>query len=154
MENVQVLIDDEAGRGVLAKDNPVHFLLHVEARLRFRLSSGRSQGSLVTSGEGQIENPAGFARPFRTDLVLPVDHREEFRETADRFRLPALREAWTVMWLSVSIVKVVIIVILGAALFAVVTSITPKCSKSKAIMRRIDDGEGLAMLCTSAGRKW
>jgi hypothetical protein len=37
------------------------------------------------------------------------------------------------------------IVLLGAALCAVITSITPKCLKSKAILLFIDDGEERAM---------
>jgi hypothetical protein len=49
------------------------------------------------------------------------------------------------MLFSLSIVKVVIIVLLGATLCAVMTWITPKRLKSKAIVQGIDDGEGLAM---------
>jgi hypothetical protein len=49
------------------------------------------------------------------------------------------------MFLSLSIVNVVMIFLLGATLCAVMTWITPVCSKSKAIVQQIDDGEGLAM---------
>jgi hypothetical protein len=42
-------------------------------------------------------------------------------------------------------VKVVIIVLLGTALCAVMTWIAPNCLKGKAIVPRIDLGEGLAM---------
>src|ERR1022692_2841878 len=51
-----------------------------------------------------------------------------------------------VMWLSLSIVNVVIIVLLGAALCAVTTFITPICLKRKAILNKIDSGEGQAMV--------
>jgi hypothetical protein len=54
------------------------------------------------------------------------------------------------MLLSVSIVKVVIIVLLGATLCAVITWITPICLKGKAIVRHIEDGEGLAMVTCPA----
>jgi len=50
------------------------------------------------------------------------------------------------------IVKVAIIVLLGATLSAVMTSITPNYLKSKVIMREIDTGEDLAMMCGSAGK--
>src|ERR1039458_6264178 len=58
----------------------------------------------------------------------------------------AFLEGCTVMLLSVSIVNVFIIFLLVAALWAVMTSITPKCLKSKAIWQEIDDGEDLAMV--------
>src|ERR1022692_4147331 len=57
-----------------------------------------------------------------------------------------------VMVLSLSIVKVVIIVLLGAALCAVNTWITPICLKSKAIPSKIAHGEQLAMLCGGGGK--
>jgi hypothetical protein len=44
-----------------------------------------------------------------------------------------------------SIVKVVIIVLLGAKLCAVMTSITLICLQSKVIVRKIEAGEGLAI---------
>ena len=46
-----------------------------------------------------------------------------------------------VMLLSLSIVNVVIILLLGATLCAVMTWITPKRLKGKAIVQEIDDGE-------------
>jgi hypothetical protein len=46
-------------------------------------------------------------------------------------------------------VKVVILVLLCATLCAVTTFITPICLKRKAILNKIDDGEGTAM---QAGR--
>src|ERR1035437_3940872 len=55
-----------------------------------------------------------------------------------------------VMLFSVSIVKVVMIVFLGATLCAVITWITPICLKGKAIVRHIEDGEGLAMVTCPA----
>jgi hypothetical protein len=55
-------------------------------------------------------------------------------------------ESNAVMLFSLSIVKVVIIVLLGATLCAVITWITLKCLKSKGIpQQEIDDGEELAM---------
>ena len=49
------------------------------------------------------------------------------------------------MLLSVLIVNIVIIVLLCAALCAAITWITRNCLKRKAILNKIDDGEGLAM---------
>jgi hypothetical protein len=46
---------------------------------------------------------------------------------------------------SLSIVRAVMIFLLGATLCAVMTWITPKCLNSKAIPQKIDAGEGLAM---------
>jgi hypothetical protein len=53
--------------------------------------------------------------------------------------------ACAVMWLSESIVKVVIVVVLCAAGCAVNTWITPRAGKGKAILHNIDRGEGTAM---------
>jgi hypothetical protein len=39
----------------------------------------------------------------------------------------------------------VILNLLGSALFAVITWITPNCLKGKAIVQKADHGEGLAM---------
>ena len=41
--------------------------------------------------------------------------------------------------------KIVIIVLLGAALCAVMTWIAPICLKRKVILNKIDEGEGQAM---------
>jgi hypothetical protein len=49
-----------------------------------------------------------------------------------------------VMLLSLSMVNV-ILNLLGSALFAVITWITPNCLKGKAIVQKADHGEGLAM---------
>jgi hypothetical protein len=54
-------------------------------------------------------------------------------------------EPKAVMSFCSSMVKVVIIVLLCAALCAVTTFITPIYLKRKAILNKIDDGEGLAM---------
>src|ERR1019366_6357729 len=59
-------------------------------------------------------------------------------KTAAPVSRAALREAWTVMLLSASMVNVFMIFLLGAALCAVMTWITPKCLKSKAIWQEID----------------
>jgi hypothetical protein len=53
--------------------------------------------------------------------------------------------AKAVMLFCSSMVKVVIIVVLCSALFAVITSITPFGPEGKAILQKIDEGEGLAM---------
>jgi hypothetical protein len=50
-----------------------------------------------------------------------------------------------VMLFSLSIVKVVIIILLGSTLCAVITSITPKGWKGKGIVQQIDNGEHQAM---------
>ena len=54
--------------------------------------------------------------------------------------------ACAVMWLSVSIVKVVIMVFLCSARCAVNTWITPQGWKGKAILNQIDDGEQTTMV--------
>src|ERR1039458_2358280 len=57
------------------------------------------------------------------------------------------------MLLSASIVNVVNLVLLFAAVPAVITWITPICLESKGIQLEVDDGEGLAMrLCRA--RRW
>src|ERR1017187_2477506 len=57
-----------------------------------------------------------------------------------------------VMLFSLSIVRVVMYFLLGATLCAVITWITPKCLKRKAIPIWIDDGERMAMRYGPAGR--
>jgi len=56
------------------------------------------------------------------------------------------------MLLSLSIVNVVIIVLLGATLCAVMTWITPKRLKGKAIVREIAQGDGTAMVLRAGGQ--
>ena len=60
--------------------------------------------------------------------------------------------ACAMMWLSVSIVKVVIMVFLCSARCAVNTWITPQGWKRKAILNQIDDGERTAMVGANAVR--
>jgi hypothetical protein len=55
--------------------------------------------------------------------------------------------------LSVSIVKVVIVVVLCAARCAVMTWITPHGWERKAILNKLNDSEGMAMGHRIAGRQ-
>src|ERR1022692_17839 len=61
-------------------------------------------------------------------------------------------EPKAVIVLSLSIVKVVIIVLLGAALCAAITWITPICFKSKVIPNKIGPAERLAILRGGGGK--
>src|ERR1035441_9964454 len=119
------------------------FQIRSVATLRFaNLVTSCTPGRLF-----QISTSRLLSGPIRSASCSSVE------KTPAPVSCAAFLEAWTVMWFFVSIVKVFIIVLLGAALFAVITSITLKCLKSKALLLLIDDGEEPAMALVSA-RDW
>ena len=93
----------------------------------FQMATSRSAGQPATSSASsfwlpKLSNGVAFAAAASSGLPCAV------------------------MLLSVSIVNVVIIVLLcGATLCVVMTWITPICVKRKAILNKIDEGEGQAM---------
>ena len=94
----------------------------------------------------------------RRPLLLPCGHRgfavRALGKLGDGVVAAAASSAEpnAVMLLSLSIVNVVIIVLLGATLCAVMTWITPKRLKGKAIVQGIAQGDGTAMVLRAGGQ--
>src|SRR5438128_6525233 len=79
----RALIDEDAGGGVFAEEDPVDLLQQVRptpaglARAPRSAARRRFRGPAIETAQAQVEPPRG--RPLGVDLVLFVDHREEVR---------------------------------------------------------------------------
>ena len=85
VQDVEGLVDNQAGRGIVAKHNPVSLLLHIEPHRSFPFF-GLSGLRLRIAGR-DVKERADVDRFLRVDPVLPVRQCEEIGESADRFRL-------------------------------------------------------------------